>query len=138
MNDEAPGTEASEGNEESAEEQELRERLEEEIRNVRIEDLVIQSAASLLNLAARRIAKEDERDLEQARVGIDAASALVAYAPEEAKAQLERAVSELKLLYATEADGGSGASSEGAESPQPPGESKSDEGGKSGLWTPGG
>lgn len=135
MNDEAPSTE---GNEESAEEQELRERLEEEIRNVRIEDLVIQSAASLLNLAARRIAKADERDLEQARVGIDAASALVAYAPEEARAQLERAVSELKLLYATEADGGSEPSPEDAESPQPPSESKSDQGGKSGLWTPGG
>lgn len=138
MNDEAPGTDGTEGNEESAEEQELRERLEEEIRNVRIEDLVIQSAASLLNLAARRIAKEDERDLEQARVGIDAASALVAYAPEEAKAQLERAVSELKLLYATEADGGSESAPEDAESTQPPSESKSEQGGNSGLWTPGG
>ena len=43
--------------------------LEEEMRKVRVEDLLLQSVASVINLTARRIAKEDERDLEQAGSG---------------------------------------------------------------------
>ncbi|MGH2951162.1 MAG: hypothetical protein ACRDKX_03865, partial [Solirubrobacterales bacterium] len=53
-------------------EEELQRRLEEQLRKVRVQDLLLESAASLLNLAARRIAKEDERDLEQGRIGIEA------------------------------------------------------------------
>ena len=54
--DEAQG--GAEGGEQPSEE-ELREQLEEEIRKVRIEDVVLQSVVSILNLAARRIAKDD-------------------------------------------------------------------------------
>jgi len=39
-------------------EEELRAQLEEEIRKVKIEDVILQSVVSILNLAARRIAKE--------------------------------------------------------------------------------
>ena len=84
-------------------EEELRAQLEEEIRKVRVEDVVLQSAVSILNLAARRIAKEDERDLDQAKVGIDAARALAELVPEEARPQLRQAVSELQMLYAKHA-----------------------------------
>ena len=42
-----------------------------------VEDVLLQSVVSILNLTARRIAKEDERDLEQAQVGIDAVRALI-------------------------------------------------------------
>ena len=86
-------------------EEELRAQLEEEIRKVRVEDVVLQSAVSILNLAARRIAKEDERDLEQAKVGIEAARALTELVTEEARPQLRQAVSELQLLYAKQAGG---------------------------------
>ena len=67
-------------------EEELRAQLEEEIRKVRVEDVILQSAVSILNLSARRIAKDDERDLEQAKVGIDAARALTELVPEDAQA----------------------------------------------------
>lgn len=77
--------------------------LDEEIRKVRVEDLILQGAVSILNLSARRIAKEDERDLEQAKVGIEAARALAELVPEEAQPQLRQAVSELQLLYAKHA-----------------------------------
>ncbi len=89
-------------------EEEIRAQLEEEIRKVKVEDVILQSAVSILNLSARRIAKEDERDLEQARVGIDAARALTELVPEDARTQLRQAVSELQVLYAKhagEADG---------------------------------
>jgi len=109
-------------------EEELRAQLEEEIRKVRIEDVVLQSAVSILNLSARRIAKDDERDLEQAKVGIDAARALVDLVNPEAQPQLRQAISELQVLYTKHA-GEESAPEQG--SSQPPK-------GDSGLWTPGG
>jgi hypothetical protein len=84
-------------------EDEMRAQLEEEIRKVRIEDLILQSVVSILNLSARRIAKDDERDLDQAKVGIDAGRALVDLVKPEAQPQLRQAISELQLLYAKHA-----------------------------------
>lgn len=113
-------------------EEEIREQLEQEIRNVRVEDLILQGAVSILNLAARRIAKDDERDLDQAKVGIDAARALTELVPEEARPQLRQAVSELQLLYAKHAgEGEADAESRGQEPEQKGGK------GDSPLWTPG-
>jgi hypothetical protein len=107
-------------------EEELRAQLEEEIRKVRVEDVVLQSAVSILNLSARRIAKDDERDLDQAKVGIDAARALVDLVQPEAQPQLRQAISELQMLYAKHA---------GEESAPEQGSSEEPEG-DSGLWTP--
>jgi len=109
-------------------EEELRAQLEEEIRKVRVEDVVLQSAVSILNLSARRIAKDDERDLDQAKVGIDAARSLVELVRPEAQPQLRQAISELQVLYAKHA---------GEESAPEQGTSESPKG-DSGLWTPGG
>jgi hypothetical protein len=120
---------APEGASESGEapsEEELRAQLEEEIRKVRVEDVVLQSAVSILNLSARRIAKDDERDLDQAKVGIDAARALVDLVQPEAQPQLRQAISELQMLYAKHA---------GEESAPEQGSSEEPEG-DSGLWTP--
>lgn len=122
-----PSGEPPKGGEQPSEE-EIRAQLEEEIRRVKVEDLILQSAVSILNLSARRIAKDDERDLEQAQAGIDAARALAELVPEEARAQLRQAVSELQLLYAKHAGEGEGGE---AEPPEGGGEG-------SGLWTPGG
>jgi hypothetical protein len=80
--------------------EELRERLEQQLRELRVQDLMVESAVSLLNLTARRIAKEDERDLDQARAGIDAIRAWVDLLPEEAAKQVRNALSELQVLYA--------------------------------------
>jgi hypothetical protein len=99
-------------------EQEMRERLEEELRKVRVEELVLQSVVSIINLTARRIAKEDERDLAQAKVGIDVVRALLEVIPADAAKQIREALSELQMLYAREAGAGEG--SEGA--PSEPGE----------------
>ena len=118
-------------------EEELRAQLEEEIRRVRVEDVVLQSAVSILNLSARRIAKDDERDLDQAKVGIDAARALVELVRPEAQPQLRQAISELQLLYAKHA--GEGPADEGGgeapETAQEQGKPEQPEG-DSGLWTP--
>ncbi len=80
--------------------------FEEQLREVRVEDLVVQSVVSIVNLTARRIGKEDERDLDQAKVGIEAVRALVGVLPEEVAAQIREALSQLQLLFAQAAGGG--------------------------------
>jgi hypothetical protein len=119
-------------------EEEARAQLEEEIRKVRVEDVVLQSVVSILNLSARRIAKDDERDLEQAKIGIDAGRALVDLVKPEAQPQLRQAISELQVLYAKHA-GEDSAPDEGGEDGEGGGESPGPERpkGDSGLWTPG-
>jgi hypothetical protein len=126
---------------EQVDEEQLRAQLEEEIRRVTVQDVVLQSVVSILNLSARRIAKEDERDLEQAKVGIDAGRALVDLVKPEAQPQLRQAISELQLLYAKQAEGGSGGpggdADEGEGEEKPPEQGASDRPkGDSGLWTP--
>ncbi len=115
-------------------EEELRAQLEEEIRKVRVEDVVLQSVVSILNLSARRIAKDDERDLDQAKVGIDAARALVDLVKPEAQAQLRQAISELQMLYAQHA--GEGKAGEREEDAPEQGSSEPPKDGPGGLWTP--
>jgi hypothetical protein len=117
--------------------EELRARLEEQLKKLRVQDLLVESVVSVLNLTARRIAKEDERDLEQARVGIEAIRAWVDLLPEEAGTQIRNALSELQMLYAQATEGGgpgeSGAAPGGAETQQ-----SGAEGGPSGSEAEGG
>ncbi len=113
--------------------EELQQRLEEQIKKVRVQDLLLESVASILNLSARRIGKEDERDLEQARIGIEAVRAVLELIDPEPREQVREALSQVQMLYAREAkgDGGEGAPESGEPPPQqPPGERPS------GLWTP--
>ena len=87
-------------------EEEIRAQIEDELRRVRVEDLMLQTISGLLNLSVRRIAKEDERDLAQAQVGIDAVRAWVDLLPDEAASQVRQALSELQVLYAKQVDQG--------------------------------
>jgi hypothetical protein len=120
-------------------EEELRARIEDQLRQVRVQDLLVDSAASIVNLTARRIAKEDERDLEQARVGIEAVRALVDLIDGEVQEQIRGALSELQLLYARAAKGEpleeAPAEEPAAEPQRPAAEPQKPPHSK--LWTPG-
>jgi hypothetical protein len=122
-------------------EEEMRRRIEEQLRKVRVQDLLLESVVSVLNLAARRIAKEDERDLEQGRIGIEAVRAVVGLLDPEPAAQVQSALSEVQMLYAKHAaEGGEpqeGTPEPGGSSPKPP-SSGGPGPGPSKLWTPGG
>src|SRR3954471_20411916 len=83
-------------------EEELRQRVEEQLRKVRVQDLLLESVAGIVNLTARRIAKEDERDLEQARIGIEAVRAVVDLLEPEPGKAVREALSELQVLFARE------------------------------------
>jgi hypothetical protein len=110
-------------------EEELRAALEEQMRQVTVDDLILQTAASLVNLTARRIAKPDEQDLDQGKRGIEAIAALAPFIQGEQAGQVRQALSELQMLYAREARGGEGGGDEGggggAEPEEPTGEGES-------------
>jgi hypothetical protein len=133
----------SEGSEAPQGEEELRARIEEQLRSVRVQDLLLDSVASVLNLAARRIAKEDERDLEQARVGIEAVRAVVDLLDPEPAKQIRSGLAQVQMLYAQHAGGvarpsGAQEPGAGAEPGQRP-EAPRQGGGQrppSKLWTP--
>ncbi|MGB0120819.1 MAG: hypothetical protein WBP55_07705 [Solirubrobacterales bacterium] len=115
------------------EEQEM---LEQQMSEVRVEDLLTQTVASVLNLSARRIVKEDEIDLDQARIGIDAVRALVALLPAEVEEAVREPLSQVQMLYAQRA----GTPPEGApEAPgqAPPAPQQEAKPKGPGLWTPG-
>jgi hypothetical protein len=117
--------------------EELHQQIEEQLGRLRVQDLLLESVAGILNLTARRIAKEDERDLEQARIGIDAVRAVLELIePEEAQRRVREALSELQLMYARESEGGAppGPAPEPAKEP---GQAPEGEGRRPpGLWVP--
>ena len=146
MSEQEPQPSRAGGPEEAppATEEELQRRLEEQLRQVRVQDLLLESVASILNLSARRIGKADERDLDQARVGIEAVRAVVDLLEPGPREQVREALSQVQMLYAREAQGGGGEPGGGEPDPgsqtPPPGgaEPRPGSGGDrpSGLWTP--
>jgi hypothetical protein len=108
-------------------EEELR-AYEAELKRIRVEDIVVQTLVSLINLGGRRAGlvpgTEDERDLGQVRTAIEAVRALLplveAELGPEAKT-LRDAVSQLQMAYAQLTGAGGAAAPAGAERPSPPG-----------------
>ncbi|UJA20406.1 hypothetical protein HJD18_09435 [Thermoleophilia bacterium SCSIO 60948] len=80
-------------------EEEIRAAMEEQLRQIRVQDLILESVVQIINLTARRLLKEDERDLEQARVGIDSVRALVGQLEGEQAESVKRALSELQMQF---------------------------------------
>lgn len=118
--------------------EEMQQRLEEQLRQIRVQDLLLESVVSILNLAARRISKPDERDLEQGKVGIDAVRAVIDLIEPGPREQVREALSQVQMLYAREAQGGEGSpGAGGGDQPAPSGapeEPRVERPG--GLWTP--
>jgi hypothetical protein len=88
-------------------EEELRAALEEQMKRITVHDVLLQTVVTLVNLSARKLglADSEEKDLAQARLGIDAVRALVPLLPEEEMAPIRDALSQLQMAYAREAGG---------------------------------
>jgi hypothetical protein len=118
------------------------------MKRIRVEDVLVQTVVTLVNLAGRRLGlglppeqQAEEKDADQARQAIEAVRALTPLLPEDAAAPIRDALSQLQMAYAREARGAP------AEEPasQPPAADK--EGGgqpedaerakaRSKIWTP--
>jgi hypothetical protein len=129
-------------------EEELRAAYEAELKRLRVDDVLIQTIVSLLNLGGRKAGlvpgSEDEKDLAQVRQAVEGVRALLPLVAEELGAdarQLQDALSQLQLAYAKEAGApaqgaapGAGAQAE-PESPTEPGPGPAQRSGR--LWVPG-
>jgi hypothetical protein len=123
------------------EEQQLRAQLEEEMKRITVDDLLVQSVVSLVNLAGRRAGlapgTEDERDLGQLKSAIEAVSALLPLLERdnpEAVRPIRDALSQLQMAYARESQAPGGGEGEPPAEEPPPAPRKP---GDSGLWVPG-
>ena len=129
-------------------EEEMRAALEEQMRNIRVEDVVLQTTATLINLAGRRVGLAAEPgqdasgdvDLQQAKLAIDGAMALAPLCPEEQAEPIKQALSQLQVAYSKLAGAPGGEASRPAE----PGPAEADAGedaerakARSKIWTPG-
>lgn len=134
-------------------EEELRARLEEELRRITVRDVLLQTVVSLVNIGGQRLGlapgAEDVRDLDQARLAIEGVRVLLPLVEEEDAEQVRPvrdALSQLQLAYAQlaggrgpeegggpEGPGGPGGPG-GPQQPSRPGPDKPS--GTGGLWVP--
>jgi len=73
--------------------------LVEELRKAKVADLLVHTCSLLASLAFGKLAP-DLRDLDDARLAIDALKALVPILPEERRADLQQVLTNLQLAYA--------------------------------------
>ncbi|MDX6687664.1 MAG: hypothetical protein QOF26_1322 [Baekduia sp.] len=137
-------------------EEELRaayeQQMEEQLRQLRVEDVLVQTIVTLVNLGGRRAGlapgTEDERDPEQLRLAIEGARALLGVIESQLgpdAAAIRDALSQLQMAYAQlaggapPADGGpGGAGGPGGDKPGAAGEKAGGPAQSSGrIWVPG-
>jgi hypothetical protein len=134
-------------------EEELRAAYEQQLKQIRVEDVLVQTVLSLINLGSLRAglvpANESEADPAQLRAAIEGVRALLPLVEPVLGAdagQIRDAVSRLQMEYARLAGGGAGAAAEGEQPaepaaegeqqpPKPEGPGPAESSGR--LWVPG-
>ena len=93
-------------------EKELRAALEEEMRRLTVDDVIVQSVVTLVNLAGRKLGLSapkdggEDKDLDQAHTAIEAVRALLPLVPQEPAAPIRDALSQLQMAYVKETQPG--------------------------------
>ena len=113
--------------------------IREALKKLRVEDVLLQTAATLIDLAARRmgLAEEDgPKQLDQAKLAIEGIRALQPLMTEEQQAAVREPLSQLQMAYAREAKGAAA----GPEPAPAPDENADDDAerakARSKIWTP--
>jgi hypothetical protein len=78
------------------------EQLIEALRRVKVDDVLLQTMATLVNLAGQKLSIPEAKDPGEAKKAIDAARAMLPLAPEEAAGQIKDALSQVQMLYVRE------------------------------------
>jgi hypothetical protein len=102
------------------------EQLLEALKQIKTEDVVLQTVATLLNLAGQKLSVEGAKDPAEAKKAIDAARQMLPLVPEEAVGPIQNALDQVQMLFAKESQGQGPASEQPPEKPPP-----------SKIWTPG-
>ena len=72
------------------------------LKQIKTEDVVVQTVATLVNLAGQKLTVEEAKDLAEAQKAIDAARHMLPLVPEEAQAPIQNALDQVQMLYARE------------------------------------
>jgi hypothetical protein len=80
------------------------EALHKALRELKVDDVLLQTVVTLINLGGRRLTVPEEKDREQAHKAIEAVRALLPLCPEEEAAPIKDALSQLQMLYVKETD----------------------------------
>jgi hypothetical protein len=89
------------------------------LRQIKTEDVVVQTVATLVNLAGQKLSVAGAQDPAEAQKAIDAARHMLPLVPEEAQEPIQNALDQVQMLYVRE-------TSEKKDEPPPPK-----------IWTPG-
>ncbi len=100
------------------------EQLLEALKQIKTEDVVVQTVATLVNLAGQKLSLEGAKDPAEAKRAIDAARHMLPLVPDEAKTAVQNALDQVQMRYVRESQGGEQPPKE-----EPPPQSK--------IWTPG-
>jgi hypothetical protein len=121
-------------------EEELRAALDEQMKRITVKDVLLQTVITLINVSARKLGlagEEGEKDLAEARRGIEGVRALVPLLPAEEQAAVREPLSQLQMAYAREAGAGSQvAGRRSQEEPEAPAEEDERAKARSKIWTP--
>jgi hypothetical protein len=123
-------------------EEEYRAALEAEMKRLRVDDVLLQSVVSLINLGLRKLGvaegTEDEKDLDQARVAVDSVRVLLPVLEEVTPEQLPAIRDGLSRLQMAFVQAGGKAPAAASEKPPEQGEEGPGPAQRSGkLWVPG-
>ena len=94
------------------------------LKQIKTEEVVLQTVATLVNLAGQKLSVEGAKDAAEAKQAIDAARHMLPLVPQEAVGPIQNALDQVQMLYARE-------SGSGEQKPPP------DEPPPSKIWTPG-
>ena len=114
--------------------------LEAELERLTVDDVLLQTIVTLINLGARKLglAEGSQEDLGQAKQAIDAARALLPIVEPnhgEALGPVREALSRLQMAYVQQAKGGDAPSEASAPEEKPAGPGPAQQSGR--LWVPG-
>jgi hypothetical protein len=94
--------------------------FEEQLKRLRVEDVLVQTLVTLVNIGARRLGltgEPDTKDLDQAQLAIEGARALLPLVPAGELGPIRDALSQLQVAFTREAQG---VPEPPADAPQPP------------------
>jgi hypothetical protein len=117
------------------------EQLLDALKRVKVDDVVLQTVATLVNLAGQKLTIPEAKDPAEAKKAIDAARAMLPLCPEEAAGQIKDALSQVQMLYVREQGAGAEQPAAAAQGGEPQQEPSSDEEARAQarakIWTPG-
>ena len=102
-----------------------------------VDDVLVSTVVSLVNLGGIRLTDEEHKDVAQAKAAIDAARSLLPLCPEAGMAPVKDALAQLQMLYVKESGGPAKPPGEPAKEPDARAR-ETDERAKarSKIWTP--